>query len=163
MNEVVQSLSKLQLAAGNANASSLQPRPTPGPIIYDENGQPLGGLSLSSVERSIDTVDGMSGKYFTHVGDELQALKQIHDKWITVDSGASIPVIPKHCFHGYKIMPTAESMSGVCYTVANGQEVPDLGEVCLNIVTENGIVKNIRFRVADVDKPLLAVSACLLT
>ena len=37
--------------------------------------------------------------------------------------------------------------------------MPDLGERSPKIVTENGLFKRVRFHVADVDKPLLAVSA----
>ena len=70
-----------------------------------------------------------------------------------------MPVVPTRCAQEYRIKPTHESNSGVCYTVANGDVVHDLGERTPNIVTENGLIKRVRFHVADVDKPLLAVSA----
>ena len=78
---------------------------------------------------------------------------------VTVDSGASVPVVPKDCATEYRMTPNRESRSGVCYTVANGEVVPDLGERSPNIITENGLMKKVRFHVADVDKPLLAVSS----
>ena len=138
----------------------MQPVHRQGPIIYGEDGQPLGGLELSSLEgQSINSISSNNPRWWSHDGGSLRPLEQIHEKWITVDSGASVAVVPKNCASDYKITPTRESAAGVCYTVANGNSMPDLGQRSPNIVTENGILKKVRFHVADVDKPLLAVSA----
>eukprot|EP00959_Pyramimonas_sp_CCMP1952_P449924 9420646-Pyramimonas_sp.AAC.1 len=89
----------------------------------------------------------------------MRPLSPIHEKWITVDYGASVPVVPKDCATEYCTIPSQESKAGVCYTVAHGQVAPDLGDRSPNIISENGLLKKVRFHVADVDKPLLAVSS----
>ena len=74
-----------------------------------------------------------------------------------VDSGATVTVIPPHVGRGYDIVPSEASRAGVHYEVANGEEIPNLGEKLLAVVTEEGSWRGLKAQVADVSKPLQSV------
>ena len=89
---------------------------------------------------------------------------------VTVDSGACDTVMPiSSC--DFKILPSYASTHGIEYEVANGAEIPNLGErKCLIRTPGNRKERRITFQVADVHKPLLSVTRaadagfdCLLT
>ena len=48
-------------------------------------------------------------------------------------------------------------MAGVKYEIANGDEIPNLGEKLMPVVTAEGSWKGMRAQIADVSKPLQAV------
>ena len=91
----------------------------------------------------------------------LQALKKRYRKGkvidITVDSGAAESVAPK----GLVAVPVHEGQAakqGVTYTPAGGGEIPNLGEQQWEVETREGFDGIFTFQVAQVTKPLLAVS-----
>ena len=55
-----------------------------------------------------------------------------------VDSGATVTVIPPHVGKEYEVVPGEASKAGVKYEVANGDEIPNLGEKFLPVVTAEG-------------------------
>ena len=62
---------------------------------------------------------------------------------------------------GTPIIPNSLSLAGVEYEVGNGESIPNLGERQCEVWTIGSVSpKRIVFQVADVHKPLLAVSAC---
>ena len=73
------------------------------------------------------------------------------------DSGATTIVIPPHVGKAYDIQPSDASKAGVKYEIANGDEIPNLGEKLMTVVTAEGNWKGMRTQVADVSKALLAV------
>ena len=76
-----------------------------------------------------------------------------------LDSGAIVTVIPAHVGQGYEIVPSAASKAGVMYEIANGEEIPNLGEKLMAIVTDDGAWKRLVAQVADVSKMLQSVRA----
>ena len=104
-------------------------------------------------------------------GDSLQAVGEAQanmvGEWesleVIMDSGAHVSVGPRNIGSkaGYTVRESAASKAGVCYTAANGGEIPNLGERLLAVVTEEGTVRGMTQQVADVTKPLEAVRANL--
>ena len=100
-----------------------------------------------------------------------QSLRPLHsnsgDEWEVIDaildSGASVTVIPPHMAAGHPVQESAASRAGVQYEVANGEEIPNLGEKLFAVVTEEGSVRGMRPQVADVSKALQSVRALVKT
>ena len=82
---------------------------------------------------------------------------------VIMDSGAHVSVGPRNIGTkaGYTVRESEASRAGVCYTAANGGEIPNLGERLLAVITEEGTVRGMTQQVADVTKPLEAVRANL--
>ena len=80
-------------------------------------------------------------------------------EWVEaiLDSGATVAVIPVHVGAGYDVTEGEASKAGVKYEVANGEEIPNLGEKLMAIMTAEGSVRGMLAQVADVSKPLQAV------
>ena len=75
-----------------------------------------------------------------------------------VDSGASETVVAEHMVVNALTKPSAASVRGVSYEVANGETIPNLGEKHIMCVShEEGLRKTITAQVCDVSKPLLSV------
>ena len=67
-----------------------------------------------------------------------------------LDSGATATVIPPNVGKAYAIQPGDASRAGVTYEVANGEEIPNLGEKLMPVVTAEGTWRGLRAQVADV-------------
>ena len=80
---------------------------------------------------------------------------------IIIDSGATVPVMPPGAAACYPVMPGKASRAGVTYEVANGQELPNLGEKFIAVLTSEGTVRGHLSQVADVSKPLQSVRAMM--
>ena len=76
-----------------------------------------------------------------------------------LDSGATVTVIPPHVGKEYEVVPSEASKAGVKYEVANGEEIPNLGEKLLPVVTAEGSWRGMLAQVADVSKALQSVRA----
>ena len=74
-----------------------------------------------------------------------------------LDSGATVTVIPPSVGKDYEIVRGEAAEAGVKYEVANGEEIPNLGEKLMAVVTAEGSMRGLRAQVADVNKPLQAV------
>ena len=80
---------------------------------------------------------------------------------LTADTGACDTVVPKLMCPGIPIVPSLQSMQGLVYEIADGTEIPNLGEKRCEMWTEGAVnPKAIRMQVADVHKPLLSLSRC---
>ena len=78
-----------------------------------------------------------------------------------LDSGASTIVIPPHVGKAYDVRPSKASAAGVMYEIADGTEIPNLGEKLMPVVTAEGSWKGLRAQVADVSKPLQSVRSLI--
>ena len=74
-----------------------------------------------------------------------------------LDSGATVTVIPPSLAKEYEILEGEAAKAGVKYEIANGEEIPNLGEKLMPIMTSEGTTRGLRAQVADVSKPLQAV------
>lgn len=75
-----------------------------------------------------------------------------------LDSGAEETVAPVGLFPGQS-RPSAMSLAGQKYRAANGSRIPNRGEQEVRFETEEGVRAVIPFQLADVERPLLAVSS----
>ena len=96
----------------------------------------------------------------------LKPLTQSED-WETIDvildSGATVTVFPPHVGRGYDIQPSEASKAGVRYEVANGDEIPNLGEKVIPVMTLEGSYRGVRAQIADVSKALQSVRSLVRT
>jgi hypothetical protein len=74
-----------------------------------------------------------------------------------VDSGAVRSVAPKIVAPGVSLVETDESKSGKVFRAANGSEIKIYGEKRIPITTVTGRSAQVRYTIADVSRPLLAV------
>ena len=88
--------------------------------------------------------------------------KPTSDGWFRVkgvmDSGASESVAPPTLCPHYKLHPSPGSRAGQHYVSASEDTIANLGEQYLNIVTDAGKGGVAKYQVADVSRPLNAVS-----
>lgn len=77
---------------------------------------------------------------------------------MAVDSGASETVLPPDQLTSVVLEEGAAKKRGVSYEVANGDQIPNLGERRFQGVTDQGHVRGITAQVCEVNKPLLSVS-----
>ena len=63
-------------------------------------------------------------------------------------------MIPPHVGKEYEVVPSEASNAGVRYEVASGEEIPNLGEKLLPVVTAEGSWRGMLSQVADVSKAL---------
>ena len=76
-----------------------------------------------------------------------------------LDSGAAENVMPGGILEDYPEVKGEAFKNQVVYTTADGGEIPNLGEKSINFFTREQIPCKIDFQLADVRRPLLAVSA----
>ena len=57
----------------------------------------------------------------------------------------------------YEVQPSEASKAGVMYEIANGDEIPNLGEKLMPVVTAEGAWKGLLAQVADISKALQSV------
>ena len=72
-----------------------------------------------------------------------------------MDSGASVTVIDED---QVRAVTASNARPDVKYEVADGSQIPNLGEKAFGAVTDNGLFRNMSAQVADVNKALLSVS-----
>ena len=78
---------------------------------------------------------------------------------ILVDSGAAENVLPPDLLPDYEIQEGEARKNGVKYMTADGNEIPNLGELDVPFRTYEGHKCGIKFQLADVKRPLLSVTA----
>ena len=82
--------------------------------------------------------------------------------WVKIkgvmDSGASESVAPPTMCPHYEITPSPGSLAGQEYVSASDDRIPNLGEQVLSIVTSDGKDCTVKYQVADVSRPLNAIS-----
>ena len=77
---------------------------------------------------------------------------------MAVDSGATETVVPEDALGSVEAREDAAFKKGVRYEVANGVQIPNLGEQSFAAVTSAGQKRNITAQVCEVNKALLRVS-----
>ena len=76
-----------------------------------------------------------------------------------MDSSAIVTVIHPHVGKGYDIGLGETSRAGVMYEIANGEEILNLGEKLMPVMTAEGSWRGLRAQVADISKALQSVRA----
>ena len=78
---------------------------------------------------------------------------------ILVDSGAAENVLPPDLLPDYEIQEGEAKKNGVRYMTADGNEIPNLGELDLPFRTLEGHKCGIKFQMADVKRPFSSVTS----
>ena len=78
-----------------------------------------------------------------------------------VDSGATITAVHPKDGKAYKVQESAASRAGVTYGTAGGDDLPDLGEKLMAVLTAEGTLRGFRSQVAEVSEPLESVRQLL--
>ena len=92
-----------------------------------------------------------------------------HDKeeWkmisMAVDSGAFTNVIDPSALPAYEVKATPESQRGEKSHSATGEEIPNMGEMKVPMVTREMSLRSMRFNAAPVTKPLGSVKCMTRT
>ena len=80
---------------------------------------------------------------------------------ITADTGACDTVMPIEMAKHIPIQPSLQSMMEMTYSIADGTEIPNLGERrCIMWTDGATTARKINLQVANVHKPLLSLSRC---
>ena len=66
-------------------------------------------------------------------------------------------MIPLSVGKAYEVQPSEASKAGVMYEIANGDEIQNLGEKLMPVVTAEGAWKGFLAQVADISKALQSV------
>jgi hypothetical protein len=104
----------------------------------------------------------LSLKMLSKISDPINPCTQEVKGWkklsMAVDSGACENVIDaSEEVPDYKIRESKASKMGVKYASATGEEIPNLGEVLLPMMTMEGTKRSMRMQAAEVSKPLASV------
>jgi hypothetical protein len=104
----------------------------------------------------------LSLKMLSKISDSINPCTQEVKGWkklsMAVDSGACENVIDaSEEVPDYKIKESKASKMGVKYASATGEEIPNLGEVLLPMMTMEGTKRSMRMQAAEVSKPLASV------
>ena len=75
-----------------------------------------------------------------------------------VDSGATETVIGEEVLLDVELKDGPAKKRGIQYEVANGSRLPNLGEKTFTGESEEGVKRQIKAQVCEVNKPLLSVS-----
>ena len=76
-----------------------------------------------------------------------------------MDSGSAVSVAPPNVAPWVQMTESEGSRTGVEYTAADGGKIPNLGQQVLEVTTEEGMPATVTYQVAEVTRPLSAVSA----
>ena len=74
-----------------------------------------------------------------------------------VDSGCIEHVAPPEIAPGVETTPSELSKAGMCYSVANGEDIPNVGQKTFEAVTEGGQSGVMTTQLAEVTRPLMSV------
>ena len=82
---------------------------------------------------------------------------EFYDFNVVLDSGAAEHVVNSKEAPGYEVRPGAGSKAGGCFIAANGEPIPNKGDVILNLVGNEGSPISSTFQVAAISRPLWSV------
>ena len=103
----------------------------------------------------------------TLIEKRSQSLRPLSDEWekltAILDSGASVTVVPPHVGRDYELTRGDAAAAGVRYEIADGNEITNLGEKLLPIMTREGTWRSLKAEVADISRPLQPVRSLIKT
>ena len=74
-----------------------------------------------------------------------------------VDSGVTVSVMSPEMAAEYEVVPSEASVAGVTYQVANGDEIANLGQKIIPVVTDDGYLRGMQPQIANVTTSLESV------
>ena len=101
------------------------------------------------------------------VEKRTQSLRPLAAGWeklqAILDSGASVTVVPPHVGRDYEVIRGEAAMAGVRYEIADGNEIPNLGEKLMPVMTREGTWRGLKAEVADIARALQSVRSLVKT
>ena len=92
---------------------------------------------------------------------DVMMIQETRGKWVRIEAGvdscAAVNVCPTHMFPQVPVVETMASLSGKCYSAANGGTIKNEGEKTVEFQTHCGKDKKVKFQCAKVTKVLLSV------
>ena len=108
-----------------------------------------------SMKKTLGMLTRIGGETLNPCAREGQGWKKLS---LAVDSGACENVIDaEEEVPNYPIMESRASKMGVTYASATGEEISNLGEVVLPMMTAEGTRRRMKLQAAEVSKPLASV------
>ena len=80
-----------------------------------------------------------------------------------LDSGASVSVVPPSVGREYEMVRGKAAMAGVRYEIANGNEIPNLGEKLMQVLTQEESWRGLKVDVVDIARALRSVRSIVKT
>ena len=131
------------------------------PIEYNistpESASAVSDVELNPLNNDADLRPVGAAK-FKNIAENVKPCRFMMRRGITMDSGAGDNVFPKRMVNSAKIRTSPGQRLGLHYVAASSHRIPNLGEVDLNFMTLEGHDESWICQIADVNKPLGAVS-----
>ena len=103
----------------------------------------------------------------TFLEKRTQSLMPVASGWeklqMILDSGASVSVVPPSVGGDYEVVRGEAAMAGVKYEIADGSQIPNLGEKFLPIVTREKSWRGLKVEVADIAQAFQSVRSLVKT
>ena len=119
----------------------------------DKVGKP--GLRMLNEKQPVDRLAPMIDRDRPKAPNGWEVLSAI------VDSGATITAVHPQDGKAYKVRESEASRNKVKYGVANGDDLPNLGEKLMAVLTPEGTLRGFHSQVAEVSGPLESVRQLL--
>ena len=117
--------------------------------------------------QSVPENDSAAAGLRTFIELRSQSLRPLSNEWekltAILDSGASVTVVPPQVGRDYEVTRGDAAAAGVRYEIADGNEIPNLGEKLLPIMTREGTWRSLKVEVADISRPLQSVRSLIKT
>jgi hypothetical protein len=129
-----------------------------GSINFEHKRLKTNGDECIYTNRDLDLLitEGTTDRFVGAVAkDEVDKKMRVIEA--VVDSGAEESVAPPGCFPG-AVVPSRMSRAGGKYRAANGARIPNLGQVKVPFMNEEGDKCGIMFQVAEVERPLISAT-----
>ena len=117
--------------------------------------------------QSVPENDSAAAGLRTFIEMRSQSLRPLSNEWekltAILDSGASVIVVPPQVGRDYEVTRGDAAAAGVRYEIADGNEIPNLGEKLLPIMTREGTWRSLKAELADISRPLQSVRSLIKT
>ena len=80
-----------------------------------------------------------------------------------LDSGSSVSMIPPNVGREYPMVPSEAALAAVRYEIASGNQIPNLDDKLMLVVTREGTWKGRQVEVADIARALESVRSLVKT
>ena len=149
-------------AAGRLREAAADPPEVPATSASWSRPHKCGGATSNQCRHAFAL-----GGVRTFLEKRTQSLRTLDSKWekftAILDSGASVTVVPPHLGRDYEIVKGQAATDGVRYEIADGTEIPNLGEKLLPIMTREGTWRALKTEVADISRALQSVRSLVKT
>ena len=123
--------------------------------------------ALKTFQPTLSALKTSQPKLGAFLEKRTQSLRPLAAGWeklqAILDSGASVTVVPPHVGRDYEVIRGEAAMAGVRYEIADGNEIPNLGEKLMPVVTREGTWRGLKAEVADIARALQSVRSLVKT